>query len=86
MKIKPLKDRIFIDRFTEKSTSLIELPDSLKEKADFGKITAAGPESKFKVGDVVFFGKFSGSKLLYEGIEYFWMQNENVIGVVNGKA
>ena len=90
-KIRPLYDRILIERIEAKDTteSGIIIPDAAKEKAQTGNVVAVGggrvtPDGKtipmqVKVGDVVFFGKYSGTDA---GNDYLVIREEEILGVV----
>lgn len=85
MKFKPLKDRVFISYSdeTEKTAGGIYVPDTAKEKPQKGKVEAVGPEVKeLKVGDTVFFDRYSGSKVNIDNNEYLIIKEEDILGVV----
>ncbi|NOQ50949.1 MAG: co-chaperone GroES [Desulfuromonadaceae bacterium] len=95
MKIRPLQDRIIVERVEEETTTAggIIIPDTVsKEKPQEGKIVAAGkgkvtPEGKIlpldvKEGDLVLFGKYAGSEIKVDGKEYLIMREEDILGVV----
>jgi chaperonin GroES len=94
MKFRPLHDRILVERVEseEKTAGGIILPDSAKEKPQQGKIIAVGQGKKtedgkiipveLKVGDAILFGKYSGSEIKVEGIEYLIMREEDVLGII----
>jgi chaperonin GroES len=97
MKIKPLQDRVIIKRLEEeqKTAGGIIIPDTAKEKPQQGKILAVGPgkvldngtrlEMTVKEGDVVLFGKYSGSEVKIEGEEVLIMREEDILGIINSK-
>jgi chaperonin GroES len=74
MNIRPLHDRIIVERLEEETTTAsgIIIPDSAKEK----------PILDVKVGDKVLFGKYSGTEIKIEGKEYLMMREDDVLGVV----
>jgi chaperonin GroES len=95
MKIRPLHDRLVVDRAEEetKSAGGIVIPDSAsKEKPSRGKVLAVGPGKTLengqvrsltvKVGDEVFFGKYAGTEIKVDGQEVVVMREEDVLGIV----
>ena len=77
LKIQPLSDRVLVSpqEAETKTSSGIYIPDSAKEKPQQGKVVAVGKGNKdhqmtVKVGDIVLYGKYSGSELKYEGNDY----------------
>jgi len=94
MKLRPLQDRIIVQRGKEeeKSKGGIIIPDTAKEKPIKGKVIAAGngklsEEGKrialeVKKGDQILFGKYSGTEVKVEGEEYLIMREEDVLGII----
>lgn len=95
MNIRPLQDRIIVERVEEETTTAggIIIPDTVsKEKPQEGKVVAAGkgkvtPEGKVlpldvKEGDRVLFGKYAGSEIKVDGKEYLIMREDDILGVV----
>lgn len=85
MKFKPLKDRVFVSYSdeAEKTSGGIYVPDTAKEKPQKGKVEAVGPEAKeLKVGDVVFFDRYSGSKVNIDNTEYLIIKEEDILGII----
>jgi len=85
LKFKPLKERVFVSytEEAEKTAGGIYLPDTAKEKPQKGKVEAIGSEVKeVKVGDVVLFDKYSGSKINIEGTEYLILKEEDILGIL----
>ena len=95
MNIRPLQDRIIVERVEEETTTAggIIIPDTVsKEKPQEGKVIAAGkgkvtPEGKVlpldvKEGDLVLFGKYAGSEIKIDGVEYLIMREDDILGVV----
>ncbi len=94
MNIRPLHDRVVVKRLEEerKSAGGILIPDAAAEKPDQGEVMAIGngkilEDGKVrpldvKVGDRVLFGKYSGSTVKVDGIEYLVMREEDIMGVV----
>ena len=98
MNFRPLHDRILIKRIEEKETVKggIIIPDSAKEKPQEGEVIAVGNGKKtedgkiipldVKAGDRILFGKYSGSEIKMDDEEYLILNEEEVLGVVEGKA
>ncbi|NOR50046.1 MAG: co-chaperone GroES [Desulfuromonadales bacterium] len=94
MNIRPLHDRIIVERIEEETmtASGIIIPDSAKEKPQEGSVIAVGKGKvtedgkvlplDVKVGDKVLFGKYSGTDIKIEGNEYLMMREDDVLGVV----
>ncbi len=86
MKIKPLKDRVFVKftEETEKTAGGLYIPDSAKEKPQKGQVEAVGSEVKdVKVGNVILFDKYSGSKINIDNNEYLIIKEEDILGIVD---
>ena len=96
MNLRPLHDRVIIKRMEEERMSAggIVIPDSATEKPARGEVVAAGngkiTESgevrplDVKVGDIVLFGKYSGTEVKVEGEEYLVMREEDIMAVIEG--
>ena len=89
MNIKPLADRVLVEpsEAETKTSSGIIIPDSAKEKPQQGKVVAVGKGKKdhnmtVKVGDIVLYGKYSGSELKYEGNDYLIMREEDILAII----
>jgi len=94
MKIRPLHDRVIVERLEEERTSAggIIIPDSATEKPIQGKIVAVGKgkilESgevralELKVGDKVLFGKYAGQTVKVDGEELLVLREEDIMAVV----
>ncbi|MFW6226467.1 MAG: co-chaperone GroES [Bacteroidota bacterium] len=89
VKIKPLADRVLVEPMEaeEKTASGIIIPDSAKEKPQKGTVVAVGTGTKdetmeVKVGDVVLYGKYSGTELSVEGNDYLIMRQSDILAVV----
>lgn len=89
MKIRPLADRVLIEPTAAEEVTMsgIIIPDSAKEKPLKGKIIAVGNGSKdepmvLKEGDIVLYGKYSGSEIEFEGVKYLMMRQSDVLAVV----
>ena len=86
MNIKPLADRVLVKPTAaeEKTISGIIIPDSAKEKPQVGKVVLVGSPKKdepmeIKVGDTVFYGKYSGTELSIDGTDYLLMSQTDVL-------
>jgi chaperonin GroES len=89
VKIKPLADRVVVKPLEamEKTVSGIIIPDSAKEKPQRGTVVAAGPGTKddkmeVKVGDVVLYGKYSGTEISIDGKDYLIMKQTDILAIV----
>jgi chaperonin GroES len=97
MNLRPLHDRIIVERFeeSEQRSGGIIIPDSAREKPQQGKVLAAGlgksnEDGKrvpldVKAGDIILFGKYSGQEIKVEGIEYLIMKEEDVLAITDTK-
>jgi len=98
MNFRPLHDRILIRRIEEKETAKggIIIPDTAKEKPQEGEVIAVGNGKKtedgklvpldVKAGDRILFGKYSGTEIKIDNEEYLILKEEEVQGVLEGKA
>ena len=94
MKLRPLQDRILVQRVEEETTTKggIIIPDTAKEKPAEGKVSAVGNGKvgddgkrvplEVKKGDRVLFGKYAGTEVKVEGSEYLIMREDDVLGVI----
>jgi chaperonin GroES len=85
MKFKPLKERVFVSykEELEKTAGGLYVPDTAKEKPQRGKVEAVGSEVKeLKVGDEIFFDKYSGSKVQIDSVDYLIIKEEDVLGII----
>ncbi|GBE41314.1 10 kDa chaperonin [bacterium BMS3Bbin09] len=97
MNFKPLRDRLLVkySEEAEKSAGGLYIPDSAKEKPQEGKVVAAGTgrvtddgklqAMEVKVGDIVLFEKYGGSKLKLDGTEYIIIKEDEVLGILANK-
>ena len=97
MKFRPLHDRVLIKALDseEKTSGGIIIPDTAKEKPQEGEVVAVGPGAKsedgkivsmdVKVGDIVLFGKWSGTEIKIDGTEYSIMKESHVMGIAKRK-
>jgi chaperonin GroES len=98
MNFRPLHDRILIKRIEEKEAAKggIIIPDTAKEKPQEGEVVAVGHGKKtedgkvialdVKAGDRILFGKYSGAEIKIDGQEYLILREEEVLGIIEGKA
>ncbi len=96
MKVRPLHDRIIVQRIDEGEQKVggIIIPDTAKEKPQQGKVIAvgAGKADKdgkripldVKEGDTILFGKYSGQEIKLEGEEHLIMREDEVLAVLEG--
>jgi len=94
MKLRPLQDRILVQRIEEeeKTAGGIYIPDTAKEKPQMGLIVSVGKGKKtedgkvipvdLKPGDNVLFGKYSGTEVKVEGEEFLIMREDDILGVI----
>ena len=93
MKIRPLQDRILVERIEEEiKKGGIIIPDSAKEKPQQGKVIAAGPGKvdekgnripmEVKKGDTILFGKYSGNEIRIGEEEHLIMREDDVLAVI----
>ena len=94
MKFRPLHDRIVVTRIDAESKSAggIIIPDTAKEKPSEGEVISVGPGGRdetgkitpidIKVGDRVLFGKWSGTEVKIDGVEYLIMKESDIMGVI----
>lgn len=94
MSIKPLADRVVVEALeaAEKTAGGLYIPDNAKEKPQKGKIIAAGPgkasdtgsliKMEVKVGDVVLYGKYSGTEVQVDGKDYLIMRESDILAIV----
>ncbi|MDA0678478.1 MAG: co-chaperone GroES [Bacteroidetes bacterium] len=89
LSIKPLADRVLVEPLEAetKTASGIIIPDTAKEKPQKGTVVAVGPGTKdepltVKIGDVVLYGKYSGTELKLEGTEYLIMRESDILAII----
>ena len=97
MKFRPLHDRVLIRVLDSeaKTSGGIIIPDTAKEKPQEGEVVAVGPGAKsedgkivsmdVKVGDIVLFGKWSGTEIKIDGTEYSIMKESDIMGIAKRK-
>jgi chaperonin GroES len=98
MKFRPLHDRVVVKRVDEESKTAggIIIPDTAQEKPSQGKIVAVGPGARdeagkivpleVKAGDLVLFGKWSGTEVKIDGQDLLIMKESDILGVLEGKT
>jgi chaperonin GroES len=89
LNVTPLHDRVIVKPAPaeEKTKGSIIIPDTAKEKPQRGTVVAAGPGKKdepvtVKVGDTVLYGKYSGTELQIEGLDYLIMRESDILAIV----
>src|SRR4051812_30929463 len=98
MKFRPLHDRVVIKRIDAdtKTAGGIIIPDSAQEKPSQGEVVSVGPGGRdeagkllpidLKVGDIVLFGKWSGTEVKIDGQDLLIMKESDIMGVLEGTA
>lgn len=94
MKIRPLADRVVVKpvELEEKKVGGIIIPDTAKEKPQQGKIVAVGPgrisdsgqkvEMEVKDGDIVLYGKYSGTEVTIDAEDYLIMRESDILAIL----
>lgn len=94
LNMRPLHDRVIVKRLEEekKSAGGIIIPDSAAEKPQKGEVVAVGPGKRtddgkvhpvdVKKGDVILFGKYSGTEVKLDGNEYVVMREDDIMAVL----
>ena len=87
--IKPLADRVLVEpaKAEETTKSGIIIPDTAKEKPQKGTVVAVGPGTKdepttVKDGDIVLYGKYAGTEIKIEGIDYLIMRESDILAII----
>jgi chaperonin GroES len=95
MSIRPLSDRILVQRLEEEqiTKSGIIIPDTAKEKPQQGKVIAVGNGKILdngtrvtpgvQAGEKVLFGKYSGTEIKLDGVEYLILREEDILGIID---
>jgi chaperonin GroES len=98
MKFRPLHDRVVVRRIEsdQKTAGGIIIPDTAKEKPQEGEVVSVGAGARdeagvvhpldVKAGDRVLFGKWSGTEVKLDGVEYLIMKESDILGVIEGSA
>ncbi|MCP9753112.1 co-chaperone GroES [Ferruginibacter sp. HRS2-29] len=87
--ITPLHDRVIIKPAAaeQKSAGGIIIPDTAKEKPQRGEVVAVGPgkpeePTTVKAGDKVLYGKYAGTELNVDGVDYLIMRESDILAIV----
>ena len=96
--LRPIHDRVLVTEMEfgeQKTAGGIIIPDTAKEKPQEGEVVAVGPGAKnengkvapmdVKIGDIVLFGKWSGTEVKIDGKEYSIMKETDIMGISKGK-
>ena len=98
MNFRPLHDRVLLQplELDTKTSGGIIIPDTAKEKPQEGKVIAVGPGARdengkihpldVKKGDVVLFGKWSGTEVKIDGDEFVIMKESDIMGLIEGSV
>jgi len=96
MNIRPLHDRVVLKRWEAEKTTAggIVIPDTAKEKPVQAEVVAVGPGKSLdngeirpvtvKPGDKVLVGKYAGTELKLDGVEYVVMREDEIFGIIEG--
>ncbi len=94
MKIKPLADRVVVKPLeaAEKTKGGLYVPDTAKERPQQGEVMAIGPGRvtdegtkipiEVKIGDRILYGKYSGTEVTYDGVEYLIMRESDIFAII----
>ena len=94
MKFRPLHDRVLIEptEQAERSKGGVIIPDTAKEKPVEGRVVAVGPGARdesgtlhpldIKVGDIVLYGKWSGTEVVVDGEDVLIVKESDIMGIV----
>ena len=86
MGFKPLGDRVFVKFLEEleKTAGGLYIPDAAKEKPQRGSVEAIGKDvTEVKVGDIILFDKYSGSKIKVDDVDYLIVKEEEILGILS---
>ena len=95
MKFRPLHDRVVVERIDPEARTAggIIIPDTAMEMPQHGKVVGVGPGGRdesgklipvdVRVGDRVLFGKWSGTEVMIDGVEYLIMKESDIMGVLD---
>ena len=98
MQFRPLHDRVVVKRVDEdkKTKGGIIIPETAQEKPMQGEVISVGPGGRdesgklipidVKTGDFVLFGKWSGTEVKIDDVEYLIMKESDIMGVLEGKS
>ena len=89
----PLHDRLLVLRIEDDDGGYLETPDNTKEKASIAQVLAVGAgkrlqdgslvPSLLKPGDIVFFKKFSGTEIMFRGVEHLILREDEIVSRAN---
>ena len=94
LKFRPLHDRVVVRRLEseEKSKGGIIIPDTAKEKPQEGEVVSVGSGARddngkivaldVKTGDKILFGKWSGTEVKLDGVDYLIMKESDIMGII----
>ena len=89
MTIKPLSDRVLVlpNPAEEKTAGGLFIPDTAKEKPLMGKVVAVGPgtadvKMEVKEGDQVLYGKYAGTEISFEGVDFLIMKQSDIMAII----
>lgn len=94
MKLRPLQDRVLVERIeaSEKSAGGLYIPDTAKEKPQEGVVVAIGKGKRkedgtlipldLKEGDKILFSKYAGNDVSLDGKDYIIMREDDILGVL----
>jgi len=89
LKVKPLADRVLVEPAAaeQKTAGGIIIPDTAKEKPQRGTVVAVGTGKKdepltVKEGDLVLYGKYSGSEINVDGKDYLIMRESDILAII----
>jgi chaperonin GroES len=98
MKFRPLHDRVLIERLEQddKTAGGIIIPDTAQEKPMEGVVVATGAGAKsedgtvhpldVKAGDRILFGKWSGTEVKVDGVDYLILKESDIMGIIEEKV
>jgi chaperonin GroES len=98
MKFRPLHDRVVVKRIEAdaKTAGGIIIPDTAQEKPQQGEVVAVGPGGRddhgklipidVKPRDIILFGKWSGTEVKIDGVEYIIMKESDIMGVLDNSV
>jgi chaperonin GroES len=94
LNIRPLHDRVIVERIQETQIGHIVIPESAGHRPERAKVLAVGPGKRaedgsinaldVKVGDEILFGKYSGTEVKVNGRELLVMREEDIMGIIEG--
>jgi chaperonin GroES len=89
LKIQPLADRVLVEPAPaeQKTAGGLYIPDTAKEKPQKGKVVAVGNGKKdepltVKVGDSVLYGKYAGTEITLDGVDYLIMRESDIVAII----